>query len=112
MFVFVTSFTREPVAIEHVKLLSPSVLSIVLNKARRSPDLQLYPYERVLKDNQQRQIQVVSTPKGFIVLDRHGAPWGTPHLCEAAARLAHWKAHQSTTMAKRRPSALAATRDA
>jgi hypothetical protein len=95
MLFLVTSYTREPVSFTDAKHVSPSVLAVVVNKARRPSDYLLVPYEQVLKINRRHGIQLTETPKGVLVYTADKKRWRAPFETEAQAHIAYWVAQQS-----------------
>lgn len=103
MLSLVTSYTREPVSFADAKHVSPSVLSVVVNKAKRPSDLLLVPYEQVLKINRRHGIRLTETPAGVVVQTANKVSWQTPFETEAQAQIAYWAAHQSRVVDKKQP---------
>ncbi len=93
MFFLVTSYTREPVSFTDAKHVSPSVLSVVVNKARRPADYLLVSYEQVLKINRRHGIHLSETSAGVVVQTANKSPWRAPFETEAQAQIAYWSAH-------------------
>lgn len=93
MLFLVTSYTREPVSFTDAKHVSPSVLAVVVNKARRPADYLLVPYEQVLKINRRHGIHLIETPSGIVVQTANKTTWRTPFETEAQAQIAYWSAH-------------------
>lgn len=106
MLFLVTSYTREPVSFTDAKHVSPSVLSVVVNKARRPADYLLVSYEQVLKINRRHGIQLNETAAGIVVQTASKATWRAPFETEAQAQIAYWSAH--LTVASDKPNKSAA----